>query len=118
MLQTYGGGCVRHLLRTNFDDGVWLAGFDGTFVQAVEDFLGDVLDDGQRAQCFLRLTGASVASAAWTATAAYLGSRAPTLHSAGTCLGEPSWTQFTGRRLGALGASWAVQGRSWPLGPS
>ena len=85
LLQTYSNGCVTHLLWTNYEDGDWLTRLDGTFVQAVEDLLGDVLDENQRAQCFLRLTdgGLGLASAAQTAAAAYLGSWALTLRSVG-----------------------------------
>ena len=65
----------------------------------MEDFLGDALDDDQRAQCFLRLTdgGLGLASAAQAAAAAYLGSWALTLHSVGACLDEPSWARFKER---------------------
>ena len=62
----------------------------------MEGFLDDVLDDGQRAQNFLRLSngGLGCASAAQTAAATYLGRWA---HSVGVCLDEPFRARFKDR---------------------
>ena len=72
---------VRHApapRHANYEGGDWLTRMDGAVVQAVEEFLGDVLDANQQAQYFFRLPdgGLGLASAAQTAAAAFLGSGA------------------------------------------
>ena len=99
LLRAYSQGHVTHLLRANYEHSGWAKQFDDTLVDGLEQLLGDVLDEGQREQCFLRLAdgGLGFNSAQQAQEAAYLGSWALTLKDVASSLGVSSWQTFRAR---------------------
>jgi hypothetical protein len=99
LLQAFSRGHVTHLLRANHEAGLWAKQFDDVFVRGVESLTGKPLNEGQRAQCFLRLAdgGLGFSSAQQSVEAAYLGSWALTLKEVAACVGASSWETFRNR---------------------
>ena len=96
VLQAFSHGHVNHLLRANHEDTGWAREFDGVVVGGVESLVQASLDEGQRAQCFLKLAegGLGLGSAEQVAGAAFLGSWALTLKSVASVVGVSSWAGF------------------------
>ena len=99
VLQAFSQGHVNHLLRANYEDTGWAREFDGVILQGVESLVQASLDEGQQAQCFLKLAegGLGLGSAEQVAEAAFLGSWALTLKSVASVVGVSSWSGFQSR---------------------
>ena len=89
LLQAYSAGCVTHLLRANFEEGVWLQRLDDTWLAIVQDIVGEPLPQGRLKQLFLRLAdgGLGLTSAMEIAPLAFLASLAFVLPEVATTVG-------------------------------
>ena len=94
LLRSFSQGHVTHLRRAHYEASDWTRQFD-----RLENLVEATLDDGQRAQCFLRLAdgGLGFGSAELAKEAAYLGSWALTLKDVAASLGATTWKGFRAR---------------------
>ena len=97
LLQAYSAGCVTHLLRANFEEGVWLQRLDDTGLAIVQDIVGDPLPQGRHKQLFLRLAdgGLGLTSAMEIAPLAFLANWAFVLPEVAATVGTVSWATFS-----------------------
>jgi hypothetical protein len=106
LLRSFSQGHVTHLLRANYEASDWTRQFDDALVSGLESLVGATLDEGRRAQCFLRLAdgGLGFGSAELARESAYLGSWALTLKDVAASVGATSWEGFRAK-CGSLAAS-------------
>ena len=106
LLRSFSQGHVTHLLRANYEASDWTRQFDDALVSGLESLVGATLDEGRRAQCFLRLAdgGLGFGSAELARESAYLGSWALTLKDVAASVGATTWEGFRAR-CGPLAAS-------------
>ena len=81
LLQAYSQGHVAHLLRANYEDSDWPKRFDDVILEALERLVERPLDQGQRAQAFLKLSegGLGLCSAQGSAAVSYTHLTLPTI---------------------------------------